>query len=148
MDRTKLRVKYGDTFGEVILLGKTAYIVHDLDADSIKCYLTNAAPSASADNVKADLAEITPENGYSSGGHDITGAWAEAAGVGSLTGTDIVITASGGSFGPFRYVVLYNDSPTSPADPLIGYWDYGSAVTVLNGETFTIDFGATVLTVT
>lgn len=122
--------------------------VHDLDADTLKVYLTNAAPSASLDSLKADLAEITAENGYTAGGEDITGVWAEAAGVGTLTGTDVVITASGGSFGPFRYVVLYNDTPTSPADPLIGWWDYGSAITVLTGETFTVDFGASVLTVT
>jgi hypothetical protein len=52
---------------------------------------------------------------------------------------DLVLTASG-AVATFRYVVLYNDTPTSPADPLIGWYDYGSAVTLANGETFTIDF--------
>ena len=60
-------------------------------------------------------------------------------------GTDITITATG-AVGPFRYAVLYNDTPTSPADPLIGYWDYGSAITLANGETFTVDFGSSILT--
>jgi hypothetical protein len=59
-----------------------------------------------------------------------------------------VFTASGGSFGPWRYAVLYNDTPTSPADPLIGWWDYGSSVTTQTGETVTIDFGASIYTVT
>ena len=39
---------------------------------------------------------------------------------------DVTFTAAGGSIGPFRYVVLYNDTPTSPADPLIGWYDYGT----------------------
>jgi len=54
-----------------------------------------------------------------------------------------VLTASGGSVAAFRYVVLYNDTPTSPADPLIGWYDYGSDLTLLNGETLTIDFDGT-----
>ena len=121
--------------------------VHDLDADVLKVYLSNTTPSASADTVKADLAEITPQNGYPSGGSDATCVWSETAGVGTLAGTDIVFTAAGGSFGPFRYAVLYNDTPSTPADPLIGWWDYGSAISCAVGETFTVDFGASILTV-
>lgn len=123
--------------------------VHDLDADTLKCYLTNATPSASLDSVLLDLADITAENGYTAGGADATATWSETGGTGTLAGTDIVWTATGGSFGPFRYVVLYNDTPSgTPTDPLIGWWDYGSAVTVLVGETFTVDFGASILTLT
>lgn len=120
--------------------------VHDLDADLIKVYLSNATPSTSADAVKADLADITAENGYTAGGDDATAAWSEATGTGTLTGVDIVFTASGGTIGPFRYAVLYNDTPATPLDPLIAWWDYGSAVTLLDGETFTVDFGASILT--
>ncbi len=124
--------------------------VHDLQAagDTLKVYLTNATPSTSADSVKADLAEITAENGYPSGGSDIQNDWVEASGVGTLTGVDVVWTASGGTFGPARYVILYNDTPTSPADPLIAWWDYGTSPTVQDGETFTVDFGASILTIT
>lgn len=118
---------------------------HDLNADTLECYLTNATPSASADSVKADLAEITNENGYTAP-EDVTNTYSESGGTGTLAGTDIVITAASGSFGPFRYVVLQNTTPTSPLDPLIGWWDYGSAITVLDTETFTIDFGASILT--
>jgi len=119
--------------------------VHDLDADSLKVYLSNATPSASLDSVKADLAEITNQNGYTAP-VDVTGVWSQSGGTGTLTGTDVVVTATG-AVGPFQYVVLYNDTPTSPADPLIGWWDYGSAVTLANGETFTVDFGASILTI-
>ena len=119
--------------------------VHDLDADLLKVYLTNAAPSASADSVKADLAEISAEGGYPSGGTDITNVWSETSGTGTLSGTDVVFTATTG-FGPFRYAVIYNDTPTTPADPLIGWYDYGSSISAGAGETFTVDFGASILT--
>ncbi len=122
--------------------------VHNLDTDVIKAYLTNATPSVSADAVKTDLAEITPGNGYTSGGHDTQNATSRSGGVTSVTGVDITITASGGTVGPFRYVPIYNDTPTSPADPLILWWDYGSAITLQIAEQFVIDFGSSMFTVT
>ena len=73
--------------------------VHDLNADTLKVYLSNAAPSASADSVKADLAEISAGNGYTAGGEDITNSFSETGGTGTLTGTDVTITASGGRIG-------------------------------------------------
>jgi hypothetical protein len=112
--------------------------VHNLSSDQIECYLSNAAPSASGDAVKADMAEIGTGNGYT-GPQDTQNTGAESGGTYTLTGTKIVITASG-SIGPFQYVVLFNTTPTSPADPLIGWWDYGSALTLLTGETFSIKF--------
>lgn len=122
--------------------------VHDCNADLFKVYLSNAVPSASADAVKADLAEISAVNGYPSGGSDVQNSTSRAGGVTSVLGVDVVWTASGGAFGPFQYVALYNDTPTSPADPLIAWWDYGSAVTVNNGESFTVDFGSSLFTIT
>lgn len=118
--------------------------VHNLDTGALKVYLTNATPDQTADLVKSDLAEITNQNGYTAP-VDVTGVWSETGGTATLAGTDITITATG-AVGPFRYAVLYNDTPTSPADPLIGYWDYGSAITLANGETFTVDFGSSILT--
>jgi hypothetical protein len=135
--------KFND-FAEQIGLG-----VHNLDTGVLKIYLSNVAPVAT-NTVKADIAEITNQFGYTAP-IDITGVWSESpAGTGKLVaGNDpVVITASGGTIGPFRYVILYNDTPTSPADPLIGWWDYLSAVTLQDGETFTVDFGASVLTIT
>ena len=122
--------------------------VHNLDTGALKVYLTNAAPNAATHTVKADLADIAAGNGYVAGGADITGVYAESGDTGTLTATDVTFTASGGTIGPFRYAILYNDTPTSPADPLIQYWDYGSAITLADGETFTVDFGASVLTLT
>lgn len=132
-----------DQFVEDIGVG-----VHNLATagDTLKVYASNAAPSASLDAVKADLAEITAQNGYPSGGSDVANDYSQTSGTATLTGTDVTWTASGGSFGPLEYVALYNDTPTSPADPLIGWWDYGSAVTVNDTESFTVDFGASIFT--
>lgn len=116
--------------------------VHNLDADTIKLLLSVDAPSASLDAVRTDLtSELAGGNGYTSGGADILNATSRSGGTTTVQATDVVWTASG-AVGPFRYVVAYNDTPTSPADPLIAYWDYGSNVTLASGETFTADFGA------
>src|SRR5689334_20158689 len=114
--------------------------VHNLGADSLKVLLTNTAPIA-GNAVKGDLTEISAGNGYSAGGSAPTiSSSAQSGGTYKLVLADLVFTASGGSIGPFRYAVLYNDTPTSPADPLIGWWDYGSSITLNSGETFTVDF--------
>lgn len=123
--------------------------VHDIDLDTLKVYLTDNTPDAANDAVKADLVEsVAGGNGYTAGGHDAQAATSRSGGTTSVTGVDIVITASGGSIGPFRYAVLYNDTPAAPADPLIAWWDYGGSITVAAGETFTIDFGSTIFTLT
>jgi hypothetical protein len=117
--------------------------VHNLASDALKIYLSNAAPDAALDAVKADLAEISAGNGYTAGGAAVTiTASAQSGGVYKLEANDVVFTASGGPIGPFRYAVLYNDTPTSPADPLLGCWDYGASITLLDTETFTVDINA------
>jgi hypothetical protein len=118
--------------------------VHNLNTDTVKFYLTNTAPDVAADAVKADLAGITEENGYAAA--DVTNEYAQASGTATLDGTSVTWTASGGSFGPFRYVVMFNDTPSSPADPLISYWDYGSAITINDGESFTANIPTNLFT--
>lgn len=115
--------------------------VHNFTSDStctVTVALTNASNAPVAGNsVLADLTQISYTNLSS---RVITGITAEqTSGTATFTATDLVLTASG-TVATFRYVVLYNDDPTSPADPLIGWYDYGSDVTLNNGETFTIDF--------
>lgn len=120
--------------------------VANLDTDVIKAYLSNATPSTSADSFIADLAEISAGNGYTAGGIDTQNATSRSGGTTSITGVDVVWTASG-AVGPFRYMPIYDDTVTSPsADLLIGWWDYGSSISLANGETFTGDFTSSMFT--
>lgn len=123
-------------FSEQLVIG-----THDFDTNVFKVYLSNTTPSASADSVKADLPEIAAGNGYTAGGATTTITVAEVTGTTTVSGTQVVFTASGGSIGPFQYVVLYND--TSASDNLIAWWDYGSALTLNDGESFTVKFSNT-----
>lgn len=126
-------------------VGDLGLKVHNLNTDTINCYLTVNAPSTSLDSIKTDLAELATGGGYT-GAKDITNTYSEAAGTGTLAATDVVWTGTGTGFGPIQYAVIYNDNPTSPLDPLIGWWNYGSTVSVGNGETFTVNFGTNVFT--
>jgi len=121
--------------------------VHNISSDTLKFMLTNVAPVAT-NSVKADLTEISAGNGYTAGGTAvaITSSTQTGGTYSAVPTADVVFTASGGSIGPFRYVVLYNDTPTSPADPLISWYDRGSSVTLLDTETFTVDLQATLYT--
>lgn len=117
--------------------------VHNLGADTLKVMLTNTAPVA-ANAIKTDIVEIAVGFGYVAGGTQATiSASIQTGGTYKLTLADVIFTAAGGSIGPFRYAVLFNDTPTAPLDPLIGWFDYGSSITLLTGETLTVDFDAT-----
>lgn len=110
--------------------------VHNFSTDVVKAYLTNTLPVA-GNSVKADIAEIAAGNGYTAGGVTISViSSTQTGGTYSLVTGDATITATG-AIGPFRYVVFYND--TAASDNLIQWYDYGSAVTMANGDTFTID---------
>jgi hypothetical protein len=115
---------------------------HDWDAHTFKVLLTNTAPVAT-NSVKADLTELGAGNGYSAGGTATTITTSRSSGTFKAVGSDVVFTASGGTVGPFRYAVLYNDTSTSPDDALVAWWDYGASITLNSGETFTVDFDAT-----
>jgi hypothetical protein len=137
-------VKY-EVYTEHVLNG-----IHQLQAAGHTCkvMLSNTAPNVATNTVRADASEISAGNGYTAGGDDIQNDVSRSGGVSSLTGVDVTFTASGGTIGPFRYAIVYNDTPTSPADPLIAYWDYGSSITLADGEQFVVDFGASIATLT
>lgn len=114
---------------------------HNLGADVLKVMLPNVAPVAT-NTVKANLTDITAQNGYAAGGTAVTiTASSQTSGTYKLVGDDVVFTASGGTIGPFRYPTLYNDTATN--DELIAWWDYGSSITLQNGESFTLDLDQT-----
>lgn len=132
-------------------IGKKCY---DFSSDTLKFALTNTAPTAASDTGFLPGSSHPPPaaaNGYTTGGHAATiASWSETGGTATLAcTTDVVITATTGGIGPFRYVILYDDTTSSPvADPLIGYWDYGSSITLAVGETFTIDVTDSLFTLT
>lgn len=120
---------------------------HNLGSDQLKVALCAAANAPVVTNsVLADLTQITYTNCSS---RDLTTtSLTQTLGVTKLVLADLILTATGGSFGPFRYVVLYND--TAANDELIGFWDYASDITKNDTETFTIDCDAStgILTLT
>lgn len=113
---------------------------HNLGSDQLVVALCAAANAPVATNTQlSDLTEIAYTN--LSSRNITTSASAQSSGTYKLTLTDLVLTASGGSVATFRYVVIYNDTATN--DLLIGWYDYGSNLTLANGETLTIDFDGT-----
>lgn len=117
--------------------------VQNFGTDSYKVALSNSAPTAT-NTALADITQISGTNGYTTGGTATTVTVAEVSGTTTVSGTQVVFTASGGSMGPFRYVVLYNDTTTTPVNkPLVGWWDYGSSITLADTETFTVKFSNT-----
>ncbi len=111
--------------------------IHNFGADTLKVALTNTAPSVSNTQL-SDLTQITAGNGYAAGGFDITvSSSAQSGGTYSLVLNAATLTAAGGAIGPFRYVVLYNDTATN--DELVAYFDRGVELTLSDGESYTID---------
>lgn len=111
--------------------------------DTYKVALSNTAPVAT-NTAFANITEISAGNGYTAGGTATTITLAEVTGTTTVSGTQVVFTAAGGSIGPFRYVVLYNDTSTTPVNkPLVGWWDYASSITLADTETFTVKFSNT-----
>lgn len=117
---------------------------HNLGSDALKVALTNTAPTPATDTTWNTTAHPAPAaaNGYTAGGNAITiSTSAQTSGTYKLVLADSVFTASGGNLGPFRYAILYNSQ--GAANKPVGYWDYGSSITLADTETFTVDFDAT-----
>jgi len=115
--------------------------------------LSNTDPTAGTNvvsdgnGVLANISQISYTNLSSRTLENVTST--QLSGTYKLSADDLTLTASGGSVAAFRYIVIYDDSVTSPADPVIGYYDYGTSLTLNDGDTFTIDIGANgILTLT
>lgn len=118
--------------------------VANVESDTFKLLLTNTAVNAATHTVKADLTPISAAGGYAE--KTLTVTWAETgAGTGVWRfsiGADQTWTAAGAAFDQFQYVVMYDDSTTVPVDALVGYWDYGSGLTLNDGDSFTLNVDA------
>lgn len=129
------------TFSKVnIFVQDLAQKVHNLDTDDLKIALTNTAPTAATTTYTALPGEVANGGGYLTTGMSVTGTITAVQTAGTLalaTTANSVWTATTG-FGPFRYVLLYNNTPAGKN--AIGYYDYGSSISLAAGETFTVDF--------
>ena len=119
----------------------------NLGTDTLAVALSNTAPGSESNNPTADtngvLANVTQISYSNCSSRTLTtSSSSQTSGTYKLVVADLTLTASG-TVGPFRYIYLYNDTVTSPADPLIGLYDYGASVTLNNGDTFTLDFSPT-----
>lgn len=115
--------------------------VHDFTTHTFKAAFSNTAPNT-AHTQLSQVTQIGTGGGYTGGaGGGLTldsVSLTTTGGVAKVSIADEVFTASGASVGPFRYVILYNDTATN--DPVIGWYDYGSSITLASGESLTIDF--------
>jgi hypothetical protein len=109
--------------------------VHNLGSDQLTLALTNTAPVA-GNTVLANITEVSYTN--LSTRNLTTSASSQTSGLYKLVVADTTLTSTGGSTGPFRYVVVYNS--TAAGGPLIGWYDYASALTLNSGESLTVDF--------
>ena len=116
--------------------------IHDFDAHTFKVALTNTAPVATQTSLDTVTNHPAPAaaNGYPAGGTATTIGISETTGTTTVTGTQVVFTATAGVIGPFRYAILHNETATSPSDALIAYSDYGSSITLADTETYTVKF--------
>jgi hypothetical protein len=135
------------TFNKVNDFVQNAVHNMDLESDQVVIALSNTAPSSEASNPASDgngvLANVTQVAYTNLSSRNVTTTSStQTGGTYKLVLSDITLTSSGGATGPFRYVYIYNDTAASPADPLIGYYDYGSSLTLNDGDSLTVDFSA------
>jgi len=122
-----------DSFVEAV-----AEKLHDLGADQLVIALSNVAPIATNTQL-SNITQITYTN-LSTRNLTRTSS-SQTSGLYKLVIADITLTSTGGSTGPFRYITIYND--TSANDLLIGWYDYGTSLTLNSGESLAVDFDGT-----
>lgn len=117
--------------------------VYNCATDQFTIALTVGAPSAT-NTVLANLTEISYTN---LSARDLTTTTSgQTSGTFTQLFADLVLTASGGAVAGFQYITIYDNTPTSPADPLLCFYDFGSLLTLADGETLTIDFTTSTFT--
>lgn len=114
---------------------------HDMSTDQLTVALFAAAnaPDGATDALLADIGTEVTYTYCSTRNITLTSS-SQTSGTYKLVLQDLVLTATGGAVGPLRYVVIYNDGTTVLTNPLICYFDYGSEITLQDGETLTINF--------
>jgi hypothetical protein len=116
----------------------------DVDGDTYKAVLSNVAPTKAGTQLIGTITQITGAGSYAP--VTLTGiSWAETgagSGIWQFSSAAFAWTASGANFDTARYIAIYDDTPTVPADPVVGFLDYGTTFVVTDGSTFTVTPGA------
>ena len=128
-----MALAYNKFFDFVEQLG---LIEHQLNTDTHRVALSNTAP-AQTNTILANITQIASGNGYTTNGEDAQNTWAESSGTATLTASQIVWTGGASAMAAFRYAVYYSNATRGLVNPLIAWWDYGSAITLQPGETAT-----------
>jgi len=129
-----------------ILSADIANKVHDFDSDTFRLALSNTAPVLGTTFLLSNVTQIANGNGYitaaDGAGKAVTLSFTRSGQVTTvaISGTAPVWTATG-AVGPFRYIVFWNDTPTTPLNPVIGWLDIVTPVTMANTDTYTIPLG-------
>jgi hypothetical protein len=121
--------------------------VHNFTSDTIRLALSSTAPAPGTTFLLANVTNITAGNGYIAA---VEGAGKAAPLTVSRSGqtttvahtATVVWTATGGPIAAFRYVIWWNDTPTSPANPVIGWIDHGSTINMAVSDTYTLPAAA------
>ena len=128
------------------LVEDIAKAVHNFSTHAFKVALSNGVPSQ-AHAILGSISELATANGYTAGGlPTVISGFPQVSGTLTIAAADPTVWTASGAGITFRYAALYNDTPTSPADPLIAFWDNGSSTTVTAGNTLLVDFGASLFT--
>jgi hypothetical protein len=111
---------------------------------TILALCSNTTPNATWTTV-SQITELSTSGGYTAGGQDIQNDYTASGGTGTMTAVDVTWTGSAGGF-TARYIWLALGATAS--DKVLGWYDYGASQAVGAGETWVLDFGASVLTIT
>jgi hypothetical protein len=119
--------------------------IHNLTADTLKIAFTDTAPTT-ATHVYNDIASPLALTNLLTTPALTSVTWTQSTGTSTLGAATLTLTSQTGNFGPFRYLVLYNDSATNKN--VIGWWDYGSELTLAgaNGDQLVLTFASGILT--
>ncbi len=118
-----------------------ANAVVNFGSHSFKMALTNTAPNIATNTILANISQIANGGGYTAGGFPVTITGVSRTGsLTKITIEDKLFTASGGNVADFQWVVLYDDSTTSPVDALVGFLNLGTPRGIPNGDVLSLNF--------
>ena len=125
-----------------ILSEDMANKIHDFNSDSFRWILSNTTPTVGATFLRTNVTQIATSGGYTAmtdgaGGLATTVSFSRSGQTTTVATTQVVLTATG-AVGPFEWIVLINDTPTSPLNPVVGWVQLTAPVTMALNDTFTI----------